>query len=720
MEVSLPGQTDSYKVNMIPFGENALDSLREEIFSTEPIGKKRILNCPSAFDTETSSFIDKSDGEKSAIVYVWMFGIGHTVVYGRELDEFVSLVDELNLFLSAFDFRLITYVHFLKYDFSFIKYVLKWDKVFLKDNRDVLYATSGNIEFRDSLVLSGGQSLASISKKLRVPIKKAVGDLDYSLLRHPQTHLTNRELHYCEFDIRSLNEYIREKIEDDGDIAQIPYTNTGYVRRFVREQCFKHRRSYMQYISGLTMTPDCYIQAESAFTGGSVYGSLKYVNSKVKDVQSWDIKSSYPYVMCTGYYPTNYFTPVQSARADQLENYLNNYCCLFTFEAWNVEPLQEYYFPISKHKCLEVIGPTSDSDVQESASGRIMAAMYLRINLTELDLKTLRKFYKFGEWRISCLRIAPRGYLPSPITHSVIEFFNKKTTLDGVEGREREYMIAKNMLNAIYGMMVEKPIRPVFGFNGAEFTTKAPDFVQQIEEYNEKYNRFLFYPWGVWVTAHARFRLHNAIYHLKDDFVYCDTDSVKFVGNHNAYFEKANKQAIDAMFDFASREHLSPAYVMPNDPEGNTQILGVWKHEWNAYHFKTLGAKRYLIEFSWKEKGNKSFPPETEYELTVAGTNKDDTLSYLINRKFWDNADIFDIFSPELIVPAKYAKRTVSRFIDEERTGWVSDYLGNKYYYVAPSGIHVSPTTYSFSITDEMVQGVEWALYGAHWQDGQI
>lgn len=712
---------------MIPYSALAISALCDEIMSVEPVGKKRYLNVPSAFDTETSSFIDTDDGEKSAIVYVWMFGVAHTVIYGRELDDFVDMCDKLNAFLSAFDLRLISYVHFLKYDFSFIKYILHWDKIFMKEGRDVLYAINGNIEFRDSLVLAGGQSLASISSNLRVPVLKAVGDLDYSLIRHPQTPLTNRELHYCEYDIRSLNEYIREKIEDDGDISKIPYTNTGYVRNYVREQCFRNRRSYMQLMGGLTMTPDCYIQAESAFAGGSVYGNLRYINRKVSGVQSWDIKSSYPYVMCAGYYPMNYFTPIpqhfQSDRPDTvnaLEGYLNNYCCLFTFEAWNVEPLQNYYFPISKHKCLEVIAPSLDSDVQESASGRIMAAMYIRMQLTELDLKTIRRFYKIGEWRVSCLRISPRGYLPAPITHSVIEFFNKKTTLDGVEGREREYMISKNMLNAIYGMMVEKPIRPLYGFNGHKFTQSTVDFVKQITEYNEKYNRFLFYPWGVWVTAHARYRLHDAIYHLKDDFVYCDTDSVKFVGEHTEYFRKANVTATAEMRNFARRERLAESYVMPKDPKGSTKILGVWEHEWNAYHFKTLGAKRYLIEFSWKEKGNKSFPSETEYELTVAGSNKTDTMAYLINRHFWDNVDIFDIFSPSLIVPSQYAKRTVSKFIDGERTGWVTDYLGNKYYYVAPSGIHVAPTTYSFSITDEMVTAAEWALYGAHWQDGQI
>lgn len=723
----LSGKT--YSTNMIPYSSDAINELILQCSCRNIVSKKRYLNIPAAFDTETTSFIDDDDGEESALCYIWMFGIDECVVYGRHLEEFVDCIQKVNSFLDTIDAKLVVYIHFAKFDFSFIKYLFDWNKVFMKENREVLFADYRNIEFRDSLVLSGGQGLAKIGEKLREPVHKAVGDMDYDLIRHSRTPLTEQELHYCEMDIRVLCEYIREKIQDDGDISKIPYTNTGYVRNYVRNECFRHRYQYMDFISYLTMTPDCYVQAESAFTGGSVAPNIKYVGKECKGVHSYDIKSSYPYVMCTAYYPMRYFTPVPKMYENklslsgktELQSYLNKYCCLMTLELWDVEPRYNFYFPISKHKCLESVGVISSDDKVYSASGRIINALYLRLDCTELDLKTIFRFYKVGKWRIGRLRIAPRGYLPSPIIRSVLKFFHDKTTLDGVEGYEREYMIAKNMLNAVYGMMVEKPVRPVWGFvNYTGFIKQDADFVEQIDSYNEKFNRFLFYPWGVWVTAHARYRLHDAILHVGEDFRYCDTDSVKFVGNHDAYFKEVNKQARAEMQALAQRERLALDYVIPKSPDGVPKCLGVWEHEWDAYTFKTLGCKRYLVDYSWTEKSNRNYKPGEKIGLTVAGSNKEDTLKYFKKQSSLTGKTIFELFNSDCAIPKEYAGRTISKFIDHERTGWITDYLGNRAYYESPSGLFVKSTTYSFSITDEMKDAVIWLSHDGYYQDGQI
>ena len=251
-------------VNMIPIGEEALRALYAELSSARVCGKKQIYNIPASFDTETSSFEDEEDNPVG-LLYIWMFGINNVVVYGRTLEEFEFLVTRLNDYLEDEHAQLYVYVHNLKFDFAFIKTLFRWDDTFIPHMREPLYARVRNITFRDSLALSGGRSLATIGKDvLRVKIQKAVGDLDYDLIRTPKTPLTSRELHYCEMDIRVLNEYIREKIEDDGGILKIPYTNTGYVRNYVRDKCFENRGRYMELIDRCTMTPDCCLQAEWA------------------------------------------------------------------------------------------------------------------------------------------------------------------------------------------------------------------------------------------------------------------------------------------------------------------------------------------------------------------------------------------------------------------------------------------------------------------------
>ena len=712
---------DEYPVNMTPYREGGTEKILYRLSCAERLAGKNWLNIPVSFDTENSSFRD-NEGSPVGLNYIWMFGVGEgktaTVIYGRWLEEFRALTVSVNEFLSETRSRIICYVHFLKYDFSFIKKWLHWDTVFLHGNREPLYAVSGRIEFRDSLVLAGGVGLEYIGNEvLRTKIHKAVGDLDYELIRCPQTPLTKKELHYCEMDIRVLNQYIQEKIEDDGNISKIPYTNTGYVRNYVRNKCFGHHAQYTAFMDKLTLTPDAYLQCEKAFMGGAVGPNIKYVGQVIENVQSYDIKSSYPFVMVTRYFPMGYPRPVPDEYANANIESLTvseKYCVQFTLELWDLCPKTDYCYPISRHKCSKAIA------VRE-ASGRVIYASYIKINCTELDYLTWKKFYTWELCRVSRLRIFPKGYLPRPIIESVLHFFHEKTTLDGVRGKEQAYMISKNMLNASYGMMVEKPVREDFMFSGEkDFYKTPPDYVKQVLDYNKKQRRFLYYPWGVWITAHARYRLYEAIAAVGEDYRYCDTDCIKFTGDHADYFKRANQLALEDLQALSARMNISMDYIAPRNPKGSQKFLGVWENEGTYTRFKTLGAKRYMVE----ENG--------QLKLTVAGTNKKSTLDYIKRQALakqpltvsgheeFDtrvNTDAFEIFDSELAIPPKYAKRTTSTFVDTERSGFVTDYLGNEYFYTSLSGVYVEPASYSFSITDEMVDAIMWLTHDGHYTE---
>ena len=91
-----------------------------------------------------------------------------------------------------------------------------------------------------------------------------VGDLDYSLIRNDKTELSDKELKYIYHDGLVVVAYIQEQIElEHNNISNIPLTKTGYVRRYVRNECLydgshsKNSSKYLKYrkiINSLTIT----------------------------------------------------------------------------------------------------------------------------------------------------------------------------------------------------------------------------------------------------------------------------------------------------------------------------------------------------------------------------------------------------------------------------------------------------------------------------------
>lgn len=156
------------------------------------------LNIEAGFDIETTSTY--LNGEKLAFMYIWQMGIGENepVVYGRtwaELEEFIN--DVVYYFDLGMFRRAVIYVHNFPYEFQFIRKYFTFTDVFAVGARKPIRALTVNgIEFRDSLILSG-YSLENTAKNLQTrKVKKLVGDLDYKLIRHDLTPLTDEEMAY--------------------------------------------------------------------------------------------------------------------------------------------------------------------------------------------------------------------------------------------------------------------------------------------------------------------------------------------------------------------------------------------------------------------------------------------------------------------------------------------------------------------------------------------
>ena len=652
-------------------------------------------NIPAAFDIEVSSFYQ--DDEKRACMYIWQFGILNWVTYGRTWSEYEMFIMQLTRLLNLSNELLLpVYVHNLAYEFQFMRKHFEWDSVFLIEERKPVRAVSSGLEYRCSLKLSS-KSLAKVGEDLtKYHEYKHVGDLDYSLIRTPKTPLTDEELGYCEADIRVLIAYIQEKIETDGDITRIPMTNTGYVRNFCRNACLpkgKDRKSdyfrYRRYMQELTLEPDEYLQLKRAFQGGFTHANAHYFGQILQNVGSFDFTSSYPAVMLSEKFPMTKSRLVDQITSEKhLEEYLNKFCCLFDLELHNVTERLNYDHPISYSKLLWHNKEERRANFAVIDNGRVVQSDLVRITCTEQDYFIYRKFYNWDSMNIYNFRIYQKGYLPKPFVQAILSMYKDKTRLKGIEGEEVNYMISKNMLNSAYGMTVTDIVRDEISYSNADgYKTEEPNLVDSIERYNNGKKRFLFYPWGVWVTAYARRNLFSGICACGSDYVYSDTDSIKVLNpdSHLQYIHDYNR-LISAKLNRASLFHrIDPSEFSPLNKKGEPKPIGVWDYEGTYDEFKTLGAKRYLTR-----KGG-------DYSLTVAGLHKSKARDYLVR----GGKDPFSEFRDGLVVPRGDSGRLTLTYVDEPCSGYVRDYSGRSSEYNELSYIHMEPSDYTMSISDE-------------------
>lgn len=670
--------------------------------------KVEYYNIPAGFDIEVSSFYQGQHlpENKRAIMYIWQFGIHNYVTCGRTWEEFISFLKVLKsaMFLRE-NRRLIVYVHNLPYEFQFIRKRLNWNKVFILSERKPVYAiTTSGIEFRCSLKLAGGKSLANVASDLiKYKVKKMVGYLDYNQVRTPKTPLSEKELKYCEYDIRVILSYIQEKIEQDGDITKIPLTNTGYVREYCRKQCYSRWKSYRRIMDNLTIEPSEYSQLKRAFQGGFTHANAHYVNQTLKKVGSHDFGSSYPAVMLTEKFPMSKGRLIEdNIELETFKSLLFSHCCLFDIEIFNIEPKQYQEHPISRYKCWICENAIIDN-------GRIVMADHIATTITEQDFFTYLDFYTWESFNIKNLRIYEKGYLPKKFALSILELYQKKTMLKGVDGEEINYNISKNMINASFGMAVTDPVRDEIVYNSDDtFSHNPADISEAIEKYNKNIRRFLYYPWGVWITAYARANLFSGIAEMGDDYVYSDTDSIKSLNTnlHKPYFDQYNLQMLKKIKAASKYHNIDLSLFSPKTRKGVEKTIGVWEDEGEYENFKTLGAKRYLT-FRYETKSFKDGDVEVQltepvHQITLAGAHKAKTTAFI--RK---SHNPFETFANGLTIEPDYSGRLTLTYIDEETEGDIVDMYGVPYHYKELSSIHMEPSEYNLSMSEEFIRYLE-------------
>lgn len=655
----------------------------------------------AAFDIETSSYMD--EGEKRAVVYSYALAIDDTIHYARSADEFFPLLERIAAVMElSLDRRLVVYVHNLAYEWQFIKHYMSWESAFAisSDRRIVRAVSTLGIEFRCSYVLTN-KPLAAVGKD--VGVQKMVGDIDHTLIRNSITPLSDEEMGYIDNDVRILIEFERQALAQEGGsieqaLRSIPITKTGYVRRRMRKAALADP-AYEQLISELTLTEETYTLARHSFQGGYTHTNSTVMGQEMGDTVAVDLASSYPSSMLQFTYPMSSFHSVaHEFTAEELDKCIGHIHFFVTFVVYDA--VSRYPFPyISLSKAISISDPFVDN-------GRVYSAANMTLTMTDVDWQIFRRCYDVESIEIVDVMMAPAEYLPAAITDPIVAMYGDKTALKGVAGQEVNYRSAKEDINGVYGSVAMDPVRTDFEFNAedSEFVATIPTTEEALSKHNNSRSRYLFYPWAAWVTAYSRYVLLMTMYDLIDAGVtvmYCDTDSIYHKPSPKAQgiIDRVNNEvrerlsaAMHYRWFYASDEEVEDA-LAPKDIKGVRHHIGLFEVDGHYDNFKTLGAKRYAVE------------KDGEFKITVAGLSKK-AASYI------KEIGGMEAFVDGLTVPAEKSGRLTHTYSEETAKNLITDYMGNTCRMEQHGFIHLEPSPYVLTVSDDYTRFVQRVAEG--------
>ena len=667
--------------------------------------RKKFDNNIYTFDIETTSYLSLngknypnmeylkfSDDEKDAsikcsLMYIWMFGINDTVYYGRtwnELKDFLKLVDS-----NVKELKYV-YVHNLGFEFQFLKSNFHFKEVTARKSRQVMNATlrDYNIQFRCSYLLSNCK-LEYIPKVFNLSVEKKVGDLDYNKLRHSRTLLTDKELGYCEYDCLVLYEYIKKEREEYKDIKHIPLTSTGKVRRELKELVQKDYRYKRLMYKAINTDPHIYNMLLDAFFGGYTHASYIWADTILKNVNSYDETSAYPYVLVSHKFPSTEF---KKSTVKKVEDMSRKCAYLLRVKFMNLK-CKYYNNFISMSKCKNIIKGKYDN-------GRVIEAEELEITLTDVDFRFILDTYKC-EYEILESYWSIYNYLPKQFINFVLDKYILKTKYKDVDGMEVEYSKEKNKFNALYGMSVTNMIKDNVIYKDEleewfEEELTNDEIIDKLDK--EKKKSFLSFATGVWVTAWARDNLLRRVIDLDEYVCYCDTDSCKLVmGYDEEVFTKYNKSVEDKIMFVSNILDIPFDKFAPSDKHGVSHLLGVFEKEikpWQKFsynEFITQGAKKYAYKSD--DKNDKTNEINENIHITVAGVPKCGASAL----------KSLDDFKDDFVFRYEDTGKHLIAYNDYQVPTIITDYLGNDLYVEDKSGICILPNTYELSKAQDYV-----------------
>lgn len=525
---------------------------------------------------------------------VWAFGvcmIGNPdfFIYGNNIDDFLKFCEKSN--------NATLYFHNLKFDGEFImirlfelgfKHVIDRDELETKSfttlisdkgqfySMKIVFEKKGKktkfVEIFDSLKILPF-SVKDIAKGFNLPISKL--EIDYHDKREIGHELTTEEVDYLRNDVdivaRALNVLFEQGLDKmtQGSNALFDYKRTIGLKKF--HDWFP--------------IPDYDAIIRKSYKGGFTYLNPRY---KEKDIGSgvvFDVNSLYPSVMHDKPLPYGegiYFTG--EYEADKLYNiYVQTFTCQFELKPEHIPTIQ-------LKNNLAFIPTEYITSSEEKEITMTLTSVDLQLFLDHYDVYNME--YHEG-WKFKSSRKLFTEYIDK---WTAVKIQSK------LDGNKAMYLLAKLMLNALYGKFALNP----------NVRGKIPYYDNGMIKYiqGEKEQRDPIYiPVGTFVTSWARDKTIRSAQAVFDRFIYADTDSLHLEGTD-----------------------------IPDELDVDDTALGKWKHE------STFSKARFLRQKSYIEFGHEpnSGKPD-EWKITCAGM-PEQCYKYVT----WDNFRVGAVYGGKL------------------------------------------------------------------------
>lgn len=706
------------------------------------------------WDIETSKIIC-DNGEEMQVTY-----LSNVVKMNYETGDIVGstfhrTIEEVVEYFKTLEDNIIVWSHNLDYELTFLlrelgesKGELKYNKngvvegiyhedvqnIILRDKHSPLSIKLDvlpHISFRDTYAIFN-KSVARLGDELGIPKL----EYNYKKVRLPWDKLEQLDYDYNERDnviiAKSLYKYMQDnKIT----FENIPLTFTSFVKRkrkeFIIEQYGKKainkfyfdRNEQLQDFNFFELMLKTY---QGGLTASNINETGKLIDNGVYSI---DIKSSYPYQMCSRYFPFYSAKTTESFTGELANTFykIGSYKGFFgTFRFKNIRVKnRNYLLPISSSQLNK--GYCSSDRVH--FNGKLLSASEIIIPCNNIDIDTINLVYKYDE--IECLEIfatTKQRRLRQEEISFLLSAFHKKETITDKE--DIEYSLSKVFINAMYGVKVTTPIKSSYSIEDGEIN-EVDYFKFNINERNEIYNNFIdsqnnfsgtidIFTDGCYITSYARYMLVSMMTKLVNEgcnVVYSDTDSIKFylngvdeeyiiniINKENWLTVKRNKKNIRF-------KTFKDQFNINEKDFDKICNLGIWELE-TVDENGNPSPLPYFITFGAKKYGY--ITPEQKVKTTIAGCNKKYPSIAIHNLAKKENIPLVEAFKIVLAPGTQFdtsaSGRTTAKI--EKRTREEMNHFTYKGRRINNyGGIIIEDTTYTLNVTinDSKILGIDRA-----------